>query len=149
MVPQRGNDAGFTLLEVLVSMVILMIGVLGHALFTLTVIKTNSSSAHYAAASALAQDKLEELSSYTMTHSSLADIKRTNNSASGLLSTAASDVDYQETGIDESGNAGGIYTRTWNIWDVSSRKKEIAVIVSWQDSGSNGKSVRYSTVKSY
>ena len=59
------------------------------------------------------------------------DVETTNNSDLENLSN----FDFQESGIDELGRAGGIYTRTLNIADETPRPgmKTVVVIVSWTD----------------
>jgi len=55
------NQNGFTLIEVLVTLAILSIGLLGMAALTIEVIRSNAQSRAYAEATILAQDKLEEI----------------------------------------------------------------------------------------
>jgi type IV pilus assembly protein PilV len=55
------TQCGFTLIEILVSMAIFSIGVLGFAMSTISVTQGNQRSYNIAMANALAQDKLEEL----------------------------------------------------------------------------------------
>ncbi len=54
----RGNE-GFSLIEVLVSLVILAVGLLGLALFQTTAIKGNAIASKWTVATELAQDRLE------------------------------------------------------------------------------------------
>lgn len=55
------NQNGFTLIEILVTLAILSIGLLGMAALTIEVIRSNAQSRAYAEATILAQDKLEEI----------------------------------------------------------------------------------------
>src|SRR6185369_7485390 len=57
------TTGGFTLIEVLVSIVIFSVAILGFAASTMSVIRDNQASHFVSVASALAQDKLEELKS--------------------------------------------------------------------------------------
>jgi len=143
------KESGFTLIEVLIGLFIIMVGLLAHAAFTVTVIRENNNSGNYTEASALAQDKLEELINLPFTnnttHAFLKDVNAGNNSAAGLLTITAADVDHREVGINEFGNFGGFYTRTWNVWDVAAVRKDIAVIVSWQSAGGSVKKTSYTT----
>ena len=54
----RGNE-GFSLIEVLISLVILAVGLLGLALFQTTAIKGNAIASKWTVATELAQDRLE------------------------------------------------------------------------------------------
>lgn len=141
------TESGFTLLEVMVALLLLVVGLLAHMAFTVSIIRTNNNSGNYTEASALAQDKLEELTHLPFSHADLADTNPGNNSSKGLLSFTPTDIDHQETNIDEKGNAGGRYTRTWNVWNVSTKKKEIVVIVNWRSANGSMKRAIYSTVK--
>lgn len=55
------KNKGFTLLEVLVSIVILSVGLLGMASLTVGIIKGNKLSNDLTTATTLAQDKMEEI----------------------------------------------------------------------------------------
>lgn len=145
------THGGFTLLEVLFALTILSIALLGLASLTATVIRSNSFSGDFSTASALAQDKLEDLTNTSFNDTVLSDSNTDNNSASGLLSTTETDKEDSNNPIDENGdpnNPGSKYTRIWNIWDVSSTRKDITVIVSWQDSRGNNKKITLSTIRS-
>jgi len=101
----------FTLLELLIALSVLAIAVLAVA-HALAVVSANRAlSYHMGVASNLAQEKLEE-------------IKRL---AYGDVSNGS------ETGIDESGQAGGIYSRSWTrqIDNPINGTKTINVTVSW------------------
>lgn len=147
------KQSGFTLVEVLMSMLILSVALLGLAKISTSVIRSNAFSESYTVATALGQDKLEELMSLDFFDTALNDVNSANNSAAGLVSAAATDV--QETQVDENGTAGagGIFTRTVNIWDRTdlaspATRKDLAVIVSWPDSVGTTRQVSVSTIKS-
>ncbi len=148
------KQSGFTFIEVMMAMLILSVALLGIASISTNVTQGNAFGAHFTTATVLAQDKLEELINLDFTEASLDDLAAGNNSTTGLLSTAV--TDYQETQVDENGNAGaagGIYTRTWNIWDrtdlvTPASRKDIAVIVTWQDALGSTRTVTISSIKS-
>lgn len=148
------KQSGFTMVEMLMALLILSIALLGLAKISTSVIRSNSFSESYTTATCLGQDKLEELMSLSFFDAALNDVNTTNNSAAGLLGTAATDV--QETQVDENGTAvaaGGIFTRSINIWDRTdlanpATRKDIAVIVSWRDTLGNTRKVSVSTIKS-
>lgn len=109
----RGRD-GFTLNEVLLSIALIAIGILGFSLNTVGVIRGNRISGSLTVATNLAQAKLEELSA----QATFTDV------------TNAADP-YNP--ITETGDPGGRFTRTWTVKDAAlgSGLKEISVRVSW------------------
>jgi type IV pilus assembly protein PilV len=111
---------GFTLNEVLLSMALVAIGILGFSLNTMGVIQGNQISSSVTIATNLAQAKLEELKAQT----------------SWANATHASDANNPLT---EMGASGGRFTRTWTIKDspLASNLKEISVQVSWAEYGTN------------
>ncbi|MEE9194166.1 MAG: prepilin-type N-terminal cleavage/methylation domain-containing protein [Thermodesulfobacteriota bacterium] len=150
------SQKGFTLLEVLIALAILSVGLLGMASLTASVIRTNSFSDDFTAATALAQDKLEAIANGTWSSTTedaiLTDSEAGNNTSALLLSTAITD---NQENVDENGTvgAGGFFTRTWNIWDRTdiinpAARKDIAVIVSWTSDYGTTKSISVSTIKS-
>lgn len=149
------QQSGFTLVEVLMATIILSIALLGLAKISTSVIKSNKFSTEFTTATALAQGWIEEAVSLPFTDASLVDANTTNNSTAGILSTA--NTDYQQTQVDENGDtgvAGAIFTRTINIWDrtdlaATASRKDIAVIVSWQDTMGQARKVTVSVVKSH
>ena len=114
-----GRQAGFSYSEVLVSLALVSVGVMGFSLNTVSVIQGSQRSAHYAVAANLAQDKLEQLK----------------------IQPSPTDVDHcpggGERSITAAGTPDGIYNRCWTIKNssVGSGLKEIAVVVSWHASG--------------
>ena len=59
--PNKNNDNGFTLVEVLVAILILTVGLLGMASLTVAIIQGNKFSSDLTTATTLAQDKMEEI----------------------------------------------------------------------------------------
>lgn len=79
-VPNK-SQAGFTLVELLIAVVILAIGLLGLAQLQVTAIQTNSQTATKTAATALAQKAIEEVMAWP------ADDARLNADGTGSLDT--------------------------------------------------------------
>lgn len=59
--PNKNNDNGFTLIEVLIAIVILSVGLLGMASLTVGIINGNKFSNDMTTATTLAQDKMEDV----------------------------------------------------------------------------------------
>lgn len=123
----RKNDKGFTLIEVMISMVILAIGVLGLAPLMVLSIYSNTYSQDLTRATAVAQDRIEQL-------------KDDPNFAV---------LPFTETtpGID------GIYDRDIRVDDTSTDGTvpagvyRIKVTISWVDKKGMARSVDYYTYK--
>ena len=128
--PIRGQW-GYTLIEVILAIFILVVVLLMLSEMTVMLIRVNHLNDLMDIATDLSQDKLEELKNAFPASSILADVNTGNNG--DLEST--SDVDFQESNIDGLGQAGGIFSRIWNIADnnPSSGMKAVVVIVSWTD----------------
>jgi Tfp pilus assembly protein PilV len=112
-----GQD-GFSYTEVLVSMTVITVAVLGFSLNTISVMRGNLNSASHTVAANLAQDKLEQLSAQPLFN----NVDRCPNAG--------------DRGISASGAPSGIFDRCWTIKDsdVAVGLKEISVIVRWQES---------------
>ena len=111
------NQSGFTLLEVLIAISILTVGLLGVAQMQIMGIKGNYFSGNTTAALSLAEEKMEDLLGKSYTDAEL---------ASGNNPDA-------NNPIDETGQAGGIYSRMWTVTDNTPiiDTKEVTVSVSW------------------
>jgi prepilin-type N-terminal cleavage/methylation domain-containing protein len=57
----RRRDRGFTLVELLIALAISMVGLIGLMALQMVAIRSNASSRNFAEATALAQEKLEQL----------------------------------------------------------------------------------------
>ncbi|MBW2674403.1 MAG: prepilin-type N-terminal cleavage/methylation domain-containing protein [Deltaproteobacteria bacterium] len=106
------NSSGFTLVEVMIAIFILVVGLLGVAGVATTVINGNTFSKEITTATTLAQDKMEEL----------------KGTAYASITTGS---DTQES----------IYTRTWTVTSNSPvtgmKTIEVAVAFSWKGSAHN------------
>jgi type IV pilus assembly protein PilV len=120
------GDDGFTLIEVLFAMIIICVGALGLAMMQGTTVQANSYSDQLTHATALAQDTIERLN------------------ALNLDSMAGGGT---ETNIDEKGNAGGPFTRTWTVTNNSQYSRRITVTVSWDKAVAGGEPSRTRTVQ--
>ncbi len=112
----KEGQEGFTLLEVMISLAILAVGILGVVGMFSTSIGGNAQGRRMTEASALAQAKLTYL---------------TNMEVYGSLANGS------EAGLKSDGTSGGIYDRSWTIsTPVSTLKmKRITVKVAWTSKG--------------
>ncbi len=113
------NQSGFTLLEVLIAISILTVGLLGVAQMQIMGITGNYFSSNTTAALTLAEEKMEDLlgKSYT-------DAELTNGNHPDANNP-----------IDETGQAGGTYSRRWIVTDniPITNTKTVTVSVSWDN----------------
>ena len=118
-----GNKKGFTLIEVLIAVCLLAIAMLGLATLQSRGIRGNDVGNRTSQAIALAQDQLEQLI----------------HSASGgnfpLAAPSPNPFPDANNPISETGVAGGIFTRTWQLADPGpvANSQTITVTVSWND----------------
>jgi len=123
--------AGFTLIEVLVAIVILVFGLLAVGSMQIAAIRGNFMGGNTSIALSLASEKMEDLLNKDFNHADLNDGVSGNNST--LSSTTS--VDHQEN-ISEEGMVGAsaFYRRIWNIADQASpTTKNVMVIVTWEN----------------
>jgi len=105
------------MLEVLISVVILTVAILGMATLQSRGIRGNDLGNRTSQAVALAQEKLEEL----------IDTSRDTTLATGTTNDA-------NNPIDETGVSGGVFTRNWNVQNGPiSDAQTVTVAVSWTD----------------
>lgn len=109
----RGRQRGFTLVEVLISILLCVVAVVGIMGLYRVQTKSSSFSRHTTEATTLAEDRLEQL--------------RT------MQGSAATGSDL---GIDDQGNAGGIYNRYWTIVpQLPFVVGTVRVDVTWNEEG--------------
>lgn len=102
---------GFTLLEVLISLVVLAFGLLAAAGLLVTAIRGNSFSHHLTEATILAEAKLEALKNLNYFDSRLAG----SSSSEQIL------------------RSGILYTRQYSAVDMGTMMKMISVTIQWTD----------------
>ena len=108
----RRSEAGFTMIEVMVAMLLTAIAIIGILALFMTQTRASGFSRHATEGTALCEDKLEQL--------------RTQLSGAGSGTDAV---------IDEKGTTGvGIYKREW--WEtVTTNYADIVCKVSWTENG--------------
>ncbi|MBW2040083.1 MAG: type IV pilus modification protein PilV [Deltaproteobacteria bacterium] len=117
------DTKGFTLLEVLITLIILSVGLLGLASMQIMAVKGNSFGQQMTVASTLAQNKLEEL-------------RKAN------FDSIANGNDTYSDQIN-----GVSYTRQWTVQDDTPEvdAKTVVIAVSWEGTQAN-RSVILSTI---
>jgi type IV pilus assembly protein PilV len=129
----RLRHRGITLVEMMVALVVLAFGLLGVAALQVRAITESSSGQHLSTASAIARNRIEELSRLAWDAAALND--------SGGAWTAATDV----AAMDET------YTRSERITDDAAAPattiKSIEVRVQWSDSKRQNRSVVLSSAR--
>ena len=130
-VQQLSEQKGFSLVEMMIAVCIMAIAFAGLATMEVACINGNSIASNVTMGITLAQDKMEELNSVDYNDPRVADVNTGNNGT--LRSTT--NIDFSEIDIDEEGEAGGMYTRIWNVADdtPTAGQKTIVVIVTWQN----------------
>ena len=115
-----GPSNGFTLIEVLVALAVFSIGILALASLQLSTARSTKTGNVVTQATMLARAQIEQLKN-------VSDV-----------TTLASDTDPNNP-IDENGNAGGIFTRSWVVTNPlgGSATRQIQVTVSWTKGGPN------------
>jgi len=122
------NQAGVTMIEMLIAIVILSLGVLAAASIQMGTARNNSKGKIYTQAHMLAIEQLEILK---------------NQDVSFLIPGTYSDASQ----IDANGQPGGIYTRNWTIDNLGTAGRIITVTVQWQRGGKTNRVVLSSNTK--
>ncbi len=116
-----GNNAGFTLLELMIALVILAFGLMGVSGMILTSVRGNAFGAKMMQATALAQDKIEELRNtpyktlYANCDTSGFSVVCANSPGTMLPDAAAAPNDSGTNGDELTGvSADGLWTYKYN-----------------------------------
>jgi prepilin-type N-terminal cleavage/methylation domain-containing protein len=114
MTGSRTSERGFTMIEVMVSLLLTAIAVIGIIALFMTETRASSVSRHATEASVLAADKLEKL--------------RTTPNPTGSNDT-----------VDALGDSSGtfLFTRTWTVTPgpVGTEYNDLMVTVTWSEDG--------------
>ncbi len=124
------REKGFTLLEILIAITILMVGILAVAAMETTAIRGNSFSRDTTEATTWAKDKVEHLMSLPYDDVSLTD-QDDDADPTDLNQVGAGIADY---GPETPASPYSLYWNVCRDWPISNTKT-IRVIVTWQDRG--------------
>ncbi len=117
------SEGGFTLIEMLIAVILIVFGLLSYGVFTGNLVVQNTKGERKTQAATYAQEMLEDLR---------------NQALNTALSTG--------TGTD---NLDGIYTRSWVITGSSGNPTSIRVTVQWaSNTGPGNLSISYKTLVS-
>ncbi|MBW1709321.1 MAG: prepilin-type N-terminal cleavage/methylation domain-containing protein [Deltaproteobacteria bacterium] len=148
----KNDRSGFTIIEVLISLVILVVALFALSSLQTASIGSNASSQQRTIAVILVQDKMEELINLDYTDPQLSDTSANFDQNQNYFDwslavdhTNADGVGAVANPIDENGNnvAANGYTRVWNIVDdfPANNMKLISVRVSWSFKGARSVTV--------
>lgn len=127
------GDKGFTLIEVLVALVILVIGLLGTLSLGITSINQNAYTRHLSRATTLAEEQLENLLLLPFNHPSLTD-----TDGDGYIGLD----DEDSTTVDHSYIGNPVDERFYIYWNVAENRadttsvygvKTLVVLVRWME----------------
>lgn len=125
----RKKENGFSLIEMLIALSVLALSTLAAASLQYTAVRNNTTGNTATQAVMLAKAQLEMLKNQTI-------------DLGGLPAGTYSDP----TSIDEYGNPGGIYNRSWSIANLGTWSRRLSVTVQWSKFGANRQvTVRSST----
>lgn len=115
------DQAGMTLIEVMVASVILLVGLLGLALLQVNAMKANASARKLTEASNFASDRIEQIMSAVWTEDTMGSVLSANDpDTEGDIHTASGDG----------------YTVNWLVTDASdNQSKTVNLTVLWTEEG--------------
>jgi len=108
-----GDEKGFSILELLIGISIFAVGILATTTMQWWTVRNNTTGNVFTQTNMLAQTQMETLK---------------NQDLSALVPGNYNDPNNP---VDEDGNAGGIYNRSWTIANNTTFSRQITVTVQW------------------
>lgn len=125
------SDAGFTLIETFIAIVLLTVGLLGTAALTTGVVRGNLASKNMTSATAIAQSCFQENRRVGYSSAGAVPAGGSNNCVTGNATVTAGGVSF---------------TRNLAIDTSVANVKTLAVTVSWSEGATGAKSIVLKTV---
>jgi prepilin-type N-terminal cleavage/methylation domain-containing protein len=125
---QLKNPKGFTLIEFMVALLILIVGIFGMGSLQVTAIQGNLASRNLTTANVLAERKMEEFQ----------NTAKSDFAGLALMTNHADPNNpLNSDGLGGNGNTGRMFNRYWTIetYTGSANMKRIIVTVTWPERG--------------
>ena len=135
------NNQGFSMVEVLVSLVVLSVGLIGTGKYQIALLKNSSDVQARSQAINIAQKKIEEIKSYENL-SAFGDIKSSDTLIAEATS-AGTTLDFSTTGVSTTYDLGWTVLQNTNPGYV-----EIEVVVAWNEANGAPKQVKINSIVS-
>lgn len=126
----RLNQYGFSLLEAVIAVSVLAIGLLSLLSLQVMVTRGNKGSMNLTSAVMLAESEIEQLK------------------AGGFSALTNGTFNDLNNPVNETGQAGGIFIRSWTIATYLTTMKQVTVTVTWADQIGSNRSISLNYVMS-
>jgi len=118
---RRIAQRGFSLLELLIALTVLLIGITGILTMQIVAMRATSYSRHATEAAILAEDKLEHLRTVSITD----------------VAVANGDENVNAQGLTSGDQTQDIFRRQWTtVWNGATGVGDVQVTVRWMERGS-------------
>ena len=135
------NNQGFSMVEVLVSLVVLSVGLIGTGKYQIALLKNSSDVQARSQAINIAQKKIEEIKSYESL-SAFGNIK-SSDTLIAEASSAGTTLDFSTSGVSTT------YGLSWTVLqNTSPNYVEIEVVVTWNEANGAPQQVKLNSIVS-
>ncbi|MDP2139483.1 MAG: hypothetical protein Q8L20_01610 [Gammaproteobacteria bacterium] len=136
IVSPRSKNKGFGIIEILITLGVLSVGILGVATLQSVITKQSQDNRATVEALAIAQSRIEEMRNYTNSASTVAEFNTLYPNTNGFTNSATI------SGVST------VYTRTESI-STAGQIKNLIVSVTWRDSDDVAQNIRLNTELSF